>query len=166
MKVKMVKNHHLPILPCNYQMTSKVGSWGQGSGSWTSYQEISSTRTLGSVVTNLFPCAPCFKAFSKRGCCLYFLFNAWGIFARILTKNTDISGCRSIYWNIMCFLPIGGSKGGARDAPPLGSKFFHFHAVFDKKLKNNSIFGSWRPPLGKILDPPLLPVTIWKKIFW
>ena len=45
---------------------------------------------------------------------------------------------------------IGGSKGGARDArPPLGSKFFHFHAVFGKKLKNNSTFGSWRPPWGK-----------------
>ena len=27
---------------------------------------------------------------------------------------------------------IGGSKGGARDAP--GSKFFHFHAVFGKKI--------------------------------
>ena len=52
---------------------------------------------------------------------------------------------------------IGGSKGGARDARPrpLGSKFFHFHAVFSKNLKNNSNFGSWRTPLGKILDPPL-----------
>ena len=51
---------------------------------------------------------------------------------------------------------IGGPKGGARDArPPWWSKFFHFHAVFGKKLKNNSTFGSWRPPLGKILDPPL-----------
>ena len=30
---------------------------------------------------------------------------------------------------------IGGSKGGARDAPPPpGSKFFHFHAVFGKFL--------------------------------
>ena len=48
-------------------------------------------------------------------------------------------------------------RGGARDAPPpLGSKFFHFHAVFGKNLKNNSNFGSWRTPLGKILDPPLL----------
>ena len=52
---------------------------------------------------------------------------------------------------------IGGSKGGAPGtrAPPGGSKFFHFHAVFGKKLKNNSTFGSWRTPLGKILDPPL-----------
>ena len=50
---------------------------------------------------------------------------------------------------------IGGSKGGARDAPPRGSKFFHFHAVFSKNLKNNSNFGSLRTPLGKILDPPL-----------
>ena len=47
---------------------------------------------------------------------------------------------------------IGVSKGGggARDAhPPWGSKFFHFHAVFGKKLKNNSTFGSWRPPPGE-----------------
>ena len=27
---------------------------------------------------------------------------------------------------------IGRSKGGARDAPPLGSKFFHFHVAFGK----------------------------------
>ena len=33
--------------------------------------------------------------------------------------------------------------------PPRGSKFFHFHAVFGKKLKNNSTFGSWRPPRRK-----------------
>ena len=53
--------------------------------------------------------------------------------------------------------PLADPRGGARDArPPWGSKFFHFHAVFGKKLRNNSIFGSWRPPLGKILDPPLL----------
>ena len=38
---------------------------------------------------------------------------------------------------------------------PRVSKLFHFHAVFGKKLKNNSTFGSWRTPLGKILDPPL-----------
>ena len=57
-------------------------------------------------------------------------------------------------------LPLADPRGGARDArPPWGSKFFHFHAVFGKKLKNNSTFGSWRPPLGKILDPPLITVT-------
>ena len=54
---------------------------------------------------------------------------------------------------------IGGSKGGGVGAPgtrpPWGSKFFHFPAVFGKNLKNNSNFGSWRTPLGKILDPPL-----------
>ena len=48
-------------------------------------------------------------------------------------------------------------QGGARDArPPWESKFFHFHAVFGKILKNNGNFGSWRTPLGKILDPPLV----------
>ena len=45
---------------------------------------------------------------------------------------------------------IGGSKGGAPGTPPpWGSKFFHFHAVFAKKLNNNSPFGSWRTPSGK-----------------
>ena len=51
------------------------------------------------------------------------------------------------HWRIQ-----GGLQGRA---PPWGSKFFHFHAVFGKNVKNNSNFGSWRPPLGKILDPPL-----------
>ena len=39
------------------------------------------------------------------------------------------------------------------------TRFFHFHAVFGKNLKNNSTFGSWRTPLGKILDPPLNTVS-------
>ena len=52
---------------------------------------------------------------------------------------------------------IGGSKGGARDAPPPpgGPNSFIFMQFSGKKLKNNSTFGSWRTPLGKILDPPL-----------
>ena len=29
----------------------------------------------------------------------------------------------------------GGSKGGARDAPPSGSDFFYFHAVFGGNLE-------------------------------
>ena len=31
-----------------------------------------------------------------------------------------------IHWRI---------QGGARDAPPWGSKFFHFHVVFGKKIE-------------------------------
>ena len=51
---------------------------------------------------------------------------------------------------------IGGSKGGARDArPPPGVQIPSFSCSFGKNVKNNSNFGSWRPPLGKILDPPL-----------
>ena len=61
---------------------------------------------------------------------------------------------------------IGGSKGGrqGRAPPPWGSKFFHFHAVFGKNLKNNSNFGSWRTSLGKILDPPLIYVAFRRTI--
>ena len=55
---------------------------------------------------------------------------------------------------------IGGSKGGARDArPPGGPNSFIFMQFSGKKLKNNSTFGSWRTPLGKILDPPLDSAT-------
>ena len=73
-----------------------------------------------------------------------------GIFKQVYVM---LKACRCyIHWRIQ--------GGGARDArPPWGSKFFHFHAVFGKKLKNNSTFGSWRPPLGKILDPPLTSNT-------
>ena len=36
-------------------------------------------------------------------------------------------------------------QGGRQGRPP-GSKFLHFHAVFDKNVKNNSNFGSCAPP--------------------
>ena len=36
-----------------------------------------------------------------------------------------------------------------------GPNSFIFMQFSGKKLKNNSTFGSWRTPLGKILDPPL-----------
>ena len=62
-------------------------------------------------------------------------------------KNTIRKNINTYHWRIQ-----GGRQG--RVSPP-GSKFFHFHAVFGKKLKNNSTFGSRRIPLGKILDPPL-----------
>ena len=66
------------------------------------------------------------------------------------------------HWRIQ-----GGRQGRA---PPRGSKFFHFHAVFGKNVKNNSNFGSWRSPLEKILDPPLLikvaPVFYWFLFWW
>ena len=51
---------------------------------------------------------------------------------------------------------IGRSKRGRQGrAPPRGPNFFIFMQFQGKKLKNNSTFGSWRTPLGKILDPPL-----------
>ena len=39
-----------------------------------------------------------------------------------------------------------------------GSKFFQFHAVFEKKLAKSYIctpLEGWRTHLGEILDPPL-----------
>ena len=39
-----------------------------------------------------------------------------------------------------------------RATSPNSFIFMHFSA---KHLKNNSTFGSWHTPLGKILDPPL-----------
>ena len=52
---------------------------------------------------------------------------------------------------------IGGSRGGVRDArPPWASKFFRFHAVFGKIWRVHAPPGGFTPPLGKILDPPLV----------
>ena len=43
-----------------------------------------------------------------------------------------------------------------RDArPPWASKFFRFHAVFGKIWRVHAPLEGSRPPLGKILDPPL-----------
>ena len=59
-------------------------------------------------------------------------FGKTGIFAGLFSvecsKSKDVETERENQF-------IGGSKGGARDArPPWGSKFFHFHAVFGKKI--------------------------------
>ena len=46
----------------------------------------------------------------------------------------------------------GGSKGGARDAPPRGSKFFQFHAVFGKIRQIRMLAPPWgvgAPSSGK-----------------
>ena len=41
-------------------------------------------------------------------------------------------------------------RGGARDAPsPRGSKFFHFHAVFDQKKRLAHRLWELAPPSGK-----------------
>ena len=62
------------------------------------------------------------------------------------------------FWKHYLPLALADLRGGRQGRAPPESKFFHFHAVFSKNLKNNSNFGSWRTPLGKILDPPLLAV--------
>ena len=66
---------------------------------------------------------------------------------------------------LMSLHPIGGSRGGVRDArPPWASKFFRFHAVFGKIWRVHAPPGGFTPPLGKILDPPLHPHTKWTPI--
>ena len=59
-------------------------------------------------------------------------------------------------------IPLADLRGGARDArpPPGGPNSFIFMQFSRIKLKSNSTFGSWRTPLGKILDPPLHSVNI------
>ena len=91
-------------------------------------------------ISYLHPFLTYFTVFTKNRCKIYSFYSTKMNITRIKTEAF-----------------IGGSKGGrqGRAPPPGGPKFFHFHAVFGKKLKNNSTFGSWRPPLGKILDPPL-----------
>ena len=61
-----------------------------------------------------------------------------------LTQNTPPIENSNFLSRVQNHWRIQGGRQGR--APPWGSKFFHFHAVFGKKLKNNSTFGSWRPP--------------------
>ena len=44
--------------------------------------------------------------------------------------------------------------------PPWASKFFRFHAVFGKIWRVHAPPGGFTPPLGKILDPPLLIIKV------
>ena len=47
-------------------------------------------------------------------------------------------------------------RDGRQGRAPLGGpNSFIFMQFSGTKLKNNSTFGGWRTPLGKILDPPL-----------
>ena len=63
------------------------------------------------------------------------------------------------HWIPSVYIFIGGSRGGVRDArPPWASKFFRFHAVFGKIWRVHAPPGGFTPPLGKILDPPLLTI--------
>ena len=57
-------------------------------------------------------------------------------------KVPKIPKRQPLHWRIQ-----GGAPGTR--APPWGSKFFHFHVVLGKNVKNNSNFGSWRPPPGE-----------------
>ena len=61
--------------------------------------------------------------------------------------------------------PVADLRGreGRAPAPPPGSKFFQFQAVFGKNWRNCMLApppGSWRPLLGEILDPPLSPSEV------
>ena len=62
-----------------------------------------------------------------------------------------------MHFHIQSLADLRGRQGRA---PPLGSKFFHFHAVFDKKIGWHTHFGSWRP--RKVLDPPLTSQIFFK----
>ena len=65
--------------------------------------------------------------------------------------NQTGNNCKEIQWRIYIV------KFWTR-APPPGSKFFQFHAVFGKIWQNHMLAPppeSWRPLLGEILDPPL-----------
>ena len=78
----------------------------------------------------------------------------WQDFCRKLRENErnwskrgrgslDRPMTNTYHWRIQ-----GGGAPGTRPHPR-GTKFFHFHAVFGKNLKNNSNFESWRIPWGK-----------------
>ena len=87
----------------------------------------------------------------------FLLFTDW---SRIdnLSVNNAYGYLISKITEVLDQYALADLRGGARDArpPPGGPNSFIFMQFSGTKLKNNSTFGSWRPPLGKILDPPLV----------
>ena len=55
---------------------------------------------------------------------------------------------------------IGGCSGEGPGTPAGGPNYFTFMQFSAKNLQNNSTYGSWRTPLGKILDPPLPSLSV------
>ena len=70
-------------------------------------------------------------------------------FPLLLTESFFLK--KSCTWTLA---DLGGAWG--THAPPWASKFFRFHAVFGKIWRVHAPPGGFTPPLGKILDPPLL----------
>ena len=88
-----------------------------------------------------------FKFIKRKYECDTFKFRR-GLKINIATKTKKRFQKTSLAF--MTTYSLADPRGGARDArPSWGSKFFHFHVVFGKNVKNNSNFGSWRPPRGK-----------------
>ena len=78
-----------------------------------------------------------------------------------LALRRDLSGdSYSRVWFRVKYWPLadlGGAWG--THTPPWASKFFRFHAVFGKIWRVHAPPGGFTPPLGKILDPPLLTTS-------
>ena len=102
----------------------------------TELTEENKLRTRHTTLTSLFHDRPCSVIGSIPKLFLIFL--------KVLTCTSDKRQ-----------KSVADLRGGARDARPLGSKFFHFHAVFSRKNRLAHPLWELAPPLGKILDPPL-----------
>ena len=73
-----------------------------------------------------------------------------------ISYNKNISTIDCLLTNLLSHCS-GGSKGGARDAPP-PVQILSISCTFWEILAKSYIdtpLGSWRPLLGEILDPPL-----------
>ena len=76
------------------------------------------------------------------------------------TRTRKLSNVPQDY-HVVKSISIGGSKGGrqGRAPPPGGPNSFIFMRFSAKIINKHTHFGSWRPPLGKILDPPLISIV-------
>ena len=83
------------------------------------------------------------------------LFLHFEEFLHLPENNTEITHKRKTFtWFLVAnWIPLADPRGAPETRPlPVPNSFIFISA---KKLKNNSTFGDWGTPLGKILDPPL-----------
>ena len=151
--LKLVQNNSLVyLLPC--KLTCSMSQNSNGPHRYLNKKAIPRDFPLANESWSDFICIPEESLSTKW---MSYTRQSVYVYNYIWHEHTNVFHSISSICNLSLIIYIGGSKGGARESPPpRGSNSFIFMQSSAKKLKNNSAFGSWRTPLGKILDPPLI----------
>ena len=92
-------------------------------------------------------------------CSSHFNETSWKLQIDWLKRRRPSSCGNLCYWCPFSLADLGGAWG--THAPPLGVQILSISCSFRENLACPAPPGGFTPPLGKILDPPLLFFLIW-----